>query len=492
MARNQKNLLFIWTDEQRTDTLGASGNLSIRTPHVDRLAESGIFFENAYCTQPVCSPSRASIMTGVYPHTHQLFSNNQMLTREVPTIAELLGPAGYTCGYVGKWHLGNELTPQRGFEQFWRTTEDNYTEYHESVGYSTYHQFLTARGYTPPDRTTDGRTIFSRATAARLPEEVGKPAYQTQETIRFLEKYRDQPFFLSVNFLEPHMPFFGPWDGLYGADDVSLAESWYLPMDDTVPLRLRVLRERYATANPHVHTNDEAGWKNLKARYWGLCSLVDKYVGQILQRLDELGLADDTIVVYTSDHGDMMGDHRLVAKCVPYEGAIRVPLIISSSDLPARRLTTPVSQIDLVPTLLELLGQLRPDHLAGSSLVPSLQNGDHDPDTAEVVVEWHGWDGLPRELPSQSKYARGAGSRQDIGPSELRTIRRGRWKLNVHLSGEHELYDLHADPGELHNLIGDPANHEVVQTLHERLRQWQQRHADPLELPDPSALSGSP
>ncbi|SRR5579883_3045202 len=486
MAKRPKNLLFLWTDEQRTDTLGASGNPRIRTPNIDRIAEHGVFFENAYCTQPVCSPSRATIMTGVYPHTHQLFSNNQLLTTEIPTLAELLRPAGYTCGYVGKWHLGNELTPQRGFEQFWRSTEDNYTHYHSSTGYSTYHHFLTERGFVPHDRTPDGRTIFSRPTAARLPEEVGKPAYQAREATRFLEEFRDQPFFLSVNFLEPHMPFFGPWDGVYGADDVSLAESWHLPMDETVPLRFRALRERFATTNPHVYTNDEAGWKDLKARYWGLCSLVDKYVGQILERLDKLGLIEDTLIVYTSDHGDQMGDHRLVAKCVPFEGAVRVPLIIASPDLAPRRLATPTSQIDLVPTILDLLGQPRPAHLQGKSLVPLLQNGDQAPADAEIVVEWHGWDGLPKDLSESSAYSHLIATRPELGPTEMRSIRRGRWKLNVHLSGEHELYDLQDDPGEMRNAFWDPANTEMVRSLYERLRRWQTRHADPLALPDPT------
>lgn len=482
MAGRPKNVLFIWTDEQRPDTIGAYGNPHIRTPNLDRLAAQSALFEQAYCAQPVCSPSRATVVTGVYPHTHGLLHNNMVLTTAIPTLAELLRPAGYVCGYIGKWHLGNEVRPQRGFEQFWVSTEDNYTADYAAEGYSSYHQFLVQRGYTPPDER-HGHRIFSRSTAARLPEEAGKPAFQAAEAIRFLETYRDQPFLLMVNFLEPHPPFFGPFDGMYRAEEMSLPESWYREMGPTVPLHYRLLREFYARHNRHVHTNDEAGWKDLKARYWGLCSLVDKHAGRIVQRLEELGLAEDTIVVYTSDHGDMMGDHRLVAKCVQYEGAVRVPLMIRVPGLVPRRIATPVSLADLVPTLLELLGLPLPERLQGQSLAPLLTHGDAAPDEAEVIIEWNGWNGFDQihdQLRSQ-------GSGPDTQPPSLdaRTIRRGRWKLTLHMTGEHELYDLQHDPGEMHNLFHDPACAPVVRQLSERLLAWQRRTNDPLVLPEP-------
>lgn len=145
------------------------------------------------------------------------------------------------------------------------TTEDDYIKDHAKDGFSSYHQFLIANGYQPPD-LEPGAKVFSRTTAARLPEEAGKPAFQATECIGFLETYRDQPFLLMVNFLDPHMPFFGPWDGRYTAEDVSLPESWYGEMESTVPQRFRALRQLYAEQNPHVHTNDEQGWKELKAR----------------------------------------------------------------------------------------------------------------------------------------------------------------------------------------------------------------------------------
>ncbi|MBI2939976.1 MAG: sulfatase-like hydrolase/transferase, partial [Chloroflexi bacterium] len=487
MSGRPMNVLLVWTDEQRADSLGVYGNPRIRTPNVDCLADRGILFEQAYCTQPVCSPSRASILTGLYPHTHGATQKDMVLGADTPTLAELLRPAGYACGYVGKWHLGHEVRPQHGFEQFWISTEDMYTKDLTAEGYSSYHAFLVERGYAPPDKWHGGR-IFNRDTAARLPEEVGKPAFQAAECIRFLETYRDQPFFLSVNFLEPHFPYFGPWDGVYRTEAVRLPVSWYREMEETVPFRYRVLRQMFVEDNPWVQPNNEAGWRDLTARYWGLCSLVDKHVGRVLDRLEALGLAEDTIVVYTSEHGDMLGEHRMIMKCVPYEGAVRVPLIIRAPGLPARRIATPVSQVDLVPTLLDLLDLPVPGHVQGTSLVPLLTDGDIAPDDATVVVEWSGleglpgwggyWARLPRTGPLRSLTA------DQLGPVDWRSIRRGPWKLNVHLTGEHELYSLREDPGELHNAIRDPGREGIVRSLYGRLRRWQHEVHDTLVLPE--------
>jgi arylsulfatase A-like enzyme len=486
-----KNILFLWTDQQRPDTIGAyrgAGMSGPRTPSLDRLAATGVLFEYAYCTQPVCSPARASVLTGLYPHTHGVLENNIPLSSDVPTLAALLRRTGYACGYIGKWHLGREHVPQHGFEDFWVSTEEYGHGYDDgdpaAQSASSYHHFLLSRGYTPSDPGRHGLR-FSRPTAARLPETVGKPAFQAAECVRFLETYRDQPFLLMCNFLEPHPPNMGPFDGMYDPAAVPLPESWDREPEETVPLRYRLRRHPAIPEYTRLSTNDERGWQEYTARYWGLCSLVDKYTGQILQRLEELRLAEDTIVVFSTDHGDMMGEHRLLNKAYQYEGAVRVPLLIHVPGLPARRLQTPVSQVSLVPTLLDLLGRPRPGHLQGDSLVSLLAHGDRAPDEAEVFVEWNGeWDYL-KEL-----FRRGVLPGLDehdprLATVEVRTVRRGRWKLNVHASGEHELYDLEADPGELHNAFYDHGSASVVAELYERLRDWQRQTNDTLLLPDP-------
>ena len=492
-AVRPKNLLFLWTDEHRAQAMGAYGNRTIRTPHLDRLAETGTLFKQAYCAQPVCTPSRGTVLTGLYPHSHGATHNNVPLPESVPTIAERLRPHGYFCGYAGKWHLGNEYRPQHGFE-WWASMEDGYVKDHTKEGFSTYHEWLVAKGCQPKDRASDGSLTFSRGSAARLPEEVGKPAFLAEQAGRFLDEHRsshaDQPFALYVNFLEPHMPFFGPWDGMYSPEEMELPETWYGEPDAGMPLRHRVRRAEYASEhNRHVDANDEAGWKRLIARYWGLTSLVDKYVGQILQDLERRGLAEDTIVVYSTDHGDMMGDHRLIAKGVPYEGSARVPLIVRVPGVAPRRIQTPVCQVDLLPTLMEALGYDVPTSAQGESLLPLLREGDGArgrPEEAEVVFEWSGArDGVGADGHQYDPAVAGrAGAQQ-------RTIRRGRWKLTVDAAGEHELYDLEGDPLEKRNLLwsdrltGHAGAQAAVGELWGRLQAWQRRTADRLELPAP-------
>lgn len=485
------NLLLLWTDEQRADTIGAGGNPQIRTPNLDRLAERATVFDQTYCAIPVCTPSRATILTGLWPHTHGALHNNIPLRLETPTIAEILRPKGYRCGYAGKWHLGDELQPQHGFLDGWSSMEDGYVKDHRHAGFSTYHQWLVAHGFTPPDHAPDGARVFSRTTAARLPEAAGKPAFLADAACRFLDTVDRQPFLLSVNFLEPHMPFTGPWDGMYEPGEMALPESWHREPDETVPLRYRLRRDEYRRHNPHVTTDDELGWQALKARYWGLVSLVDKYVGRILDHLEALGLADDTLVVYTSDHGDMMGEHRLVGKGVAYEGATRVPLLLRHPALTPRHVTTPVSQIDLVPTLLDLLGCDLPTHLPGRSLRPLIEEGDTAPQTAEIVIEWSGAaqgvtaDGHRIAAPDSAGVDAAAVRALS---AQQRTIRRGRWKLTVDEAGDHELYDLEVDPQEHINLLGRGSATPITAQkaageLWMRLLAWQQRTADPLRLP---------
>lgn len=480
----KKNVLLLWTDQQRADTIRAYGNDEVQTPNVDRLAHTGAIFEQAYCTQPVCSPSRASVLTGVYPHNHGLTHCNMVLDTEVPTLAEILRADGYAGGYVGKWHLGFELRPQRGFD-FWASTEDLYTAYDsdESEGVSTYFQFLTDRGYEPEDAGKFEYPIFGRDTAARLPEEVSKPAFMAEESIRFIDEHTDEPFFLSVNFLEPHFPFFSCYDDMYDPDDVTLPESWFEEMEDTVPRHYQLLRRKFAVDNPYVDPNDEQGWKELIARYWGMCSLVDTYCGRILDHLEQSGLADDTIVIYTSDHGDMMGQLRMVTKSVQYEGAVQVPLIVRSPGLEPQRITTPTSLVDITPTVLDLLGLPTPDHMLGASLVPVLEQGDIAPDDAEVVIEWHDWDGIKEVWDPETGVA--DDGEQQPASVGARTIRRGKWKLSIYATGETEIYDLESDPQETHNAIADDAAADAVADLYERLLAWQRATDDSFELVDP-------
>ncbi len=468
------NLLFIFTDQQRFDTLRAYGNDRIYMPNIDRLAAESFVFQRSYVTQPVCTPSRSTIMTGLFPHTTGCKANNIPLPRETKCLSEMLAPGEFHTGYFGKWHLGDEIFRQHGFDQ-WRSIEDGYRKYYspgrDRHAHSSYHDFLTENGFTP------GKGFFfTREEAARLPERFGKPAYLAREAIRFIRENRSRPFVLYVNFLEPHMPYFGPRDGQYFPGDVYLPRNFDLPPTQAQPLKTRIFQRSYFNfGHGGQRLKTESDWRALIARYWGLCSLVDTYVGQIIRALKESGIYDDTIIVFTSDHGDMMGSHRLLAKCVMFEEAVRIPLTIK---LPHQRnritVRSPVSQIDLVPTLLEQLSQDVPKKVQGQSLREVMEGTSQ----RNVFIEWNGPDAGISNLEKvagdhsvdEIQRAVSAPVRSVVTPSG--------WKLNLSSIGEHELYDLNKDPFETRNLFGDDRYSDTVHHLSGLIEEWQTRTKD--------------
>ena len=210
--KSQKpNLLFIWTDEQRADTMRVYGNHKIHAPNLNKLAEQSVVFQNAYVSQPVCTPSRSTVMTGLWPHQNSCVANNIPLPDEVKCLPEIINDPDYRTGYFGKWHLGDEIFAQHGFEE-WRSIEDGYRKYYrpekDKEKKSDYWHFLKNLDYKPDTKNND----FSRGFAARRPLEHCKPKFLELETIDFLKRHRNEPFMLYVNFLEPHMPFYGPLD----------------------------------------------------------------------------------------------------------------------------------------------------------------------------------------------------------------------------------------------------------------------------------------
>ena len=487
---SQPNLLFIFTDEQRYNTLAAYGNDRIQMPNLNRLASQSTVFDQTYVTQPVCTPSRSTLMTGLYPHTTGCIGNNVFLRPDIPCLPEMLPKGQYATGYHGKWHLGDEIFAQHGFDE-WVSIEDDYNKYYrpgrDPGARSSYHQFLKEQGVEP---IKNG--IYTRSQAARLPEPLGKPAFLASQASRFLRENRDRPFALYVNFLEPHMPFFGPRDDQYDPADMPLPPNFHDVPGPDQPLKARAFARRYREATQSgVKLDSEAGWRRLIANYWGLCSLIDTHVGTILDTVEECGLADNTIVVFTSDHGDMMGAHQLLAKCVMYQEAMRVPLMIRlPGQRQGRRVNQQISQIDLVPTLLELMGHKAPTHLQGRSWAPALSGGAPAP-ARDVFVEWNGDGGgvISRSDRDVPKWL------DELGPAErvldsisasVRTVidERG-MKFNCSAIGEHELYDLAVDPYETKNLAHDSAMRPRMRELRERIVRWQERTGDAVKLPVP-------
>ncbi len=478
------NLLFLFTDEQRFDTMGCYGNDRIRTPHLNALAGGSFVFENSYVTQSVCTPSRASIMTGLYPHTCGCTANNIPLRPDTPTIAEMVSD-DYLRGYYGKWHLGDEIIAQHGFER-WVSIEDMYRGFYSKQEYlsqfSTYHHYLVSSGHTP-DKESHGGGVFGRRMAARLPERHTKAAFLGREAARFIRENRDSPFVLYVNFLEPHMPFIGPFDDMYPPDDLLTGPQFLRKPAANASLWHRLKADRYMQHKTEgLDLSTEAGWRKLRAQYWGLVTLVDRAVGVILGALDECGLAEDTIVAFTSDHGDMMGDHAILAKCVMYEEAAKVPLLMRVPWLSGeqRRIGGRISQIDLVPTLLELMGESIPEHLEGESRAAVLRDEGTLRDN-DVFIEWNGGDGSPRELKTDIPEA----DRKRVAGQPWRTVVScDGWKLNLSPADQCELYDLNADPHEMNNLFDDPGQRDRIRDLTLRIRRWQERTGDGAPLPE--------
>jgi arylsulfatase A-like enzyme len=483
------NLLFLFTDEQRADTMAAYGNTQIQTPNLNRLSDQSIVFDQAYVTQPVCTPSRSSIMTGLYPHTNGCTENNLPLAPEIPTLVEMLEQDGYATAYHGKWHLGDEIYPQHGFQE-WRGIEDGYAKYYrpdkDPQEKSDYYHFLIKNGFEPQNGDR-----FGRGEAARLPEQFSKPAFLAQEASRFIQENQDNPFVLYVNFLEPHMPFFGPRDDQHDPATIPMPINYLHPPTADQPLKTRLFHRGYQARG----YDSEEAWRQLIARYWGLCSQVDTYAGRILETLDECGLAENTLVVYTSDHGDMMSSHQLLAKCVMFEEAVRVPLLMRlPGQTVSRHVRGPVSQIDLVPTLLDLMGQPIPETLEGKSLKPLLdQDGDVAPEE-DVFIEWNGPNNGFGDVSGQVSIP--DWMTEIATPEKIQQATRDRvrtiiipegWKFNYSPWGEHELYNLKQDPGEINNLANQEQYATLMQALTQRIIRWQERTKDTAKVSPLSA-----
>jgi len=488
------NLLFLYTDEQRYDTLGCYGNARIEMPNLDRLAAQSAVFERTYVTQPVCTPSRASLLTGLWPHTCGCVENNIPLRPETKCLPEMLDDADYFCGHHGKWHLGDEIFAQHGFVE-WKGTEDTYHAWYgpqrDQAERSSYHHFLISRGVQPephPELPPEIASRFFRQQIHRLPEPVSRPAFLGDEACRFIRQNAGRPWVLYVNFLEPHMPFHSCRDEQYDPAAVALPPNFDDDLSGGQSLRARMSAAGCRAKGFEGQALDsETGWRQLIARYWGMCGLVDTHVGRMLAALDETGQDADTIVVFTSDHGDMMGSHGMLAKGFMFEESSRVPLLVRLPGQRAqRRVASPVSQIDVVPTLLDLMGLPLPPHLQGRSLREVLE-GRRTP-SDDVFIEWNRdfrpTRGAAKPLPPHLAGLCTPAEAEAARAEEIRTVvTADGWKFSFSTVGDHELFDLNADPQERRNLARDAGQRQRMGDLLARIRRWQAASDDPLPLP---------
>ena len=492
---DRPNLVFIFSDQQRYDTMRCYGNDWIQTPSLNALAAQSFVFQNAYVTQPVCTPARASIMTGLYPHTAGPVVNKLPLPTDVRTIAEMVS-GDYLCAYFGKWHLGDDVVPQHGFDE-WVSVEDErratYTRKEYRNRFTDYYYHLTNNGFTPK-KDSDGALVFDANQRSELPEEFQMASFLGDRSARFIAENKDRPFVLYVSTFEPHSPNNGPFNDLYDPKELPVGPAFLRkPEGGSLLNRTKadfflhpMLKGKGQMSDPYMATyaavyNDvttEEGWRRLRARYFANITLVDRMVGKITAALERAGIADNTVVVFTSEHGDMMGDHGMLEKRSFYEESSRVPLLMRVPwfSEEQRDIEGSVGHIDLVPTLLDLLREPIPGHLQGRSVVPVLK-AEELLDDNEVFIEWNG------TSPQLGDRNVGHPTINLLNTLPWRSVLFDRWKLNLCVGDQCELFDLNSDPYELNNLFNDPMQKDRIRDLAARIRLWQHSTSDNAPLP---------
>jgi arylsulfatase A-like enzyme len=475
-ARSQRpNILWICTDQQRFDTLGCYDNKLVHTPNLDRLAENGVLFEYCYSQSPVCTPSRACFLTGRYPRTTRCRQNGQSIPSDEVLVTRLLAEAGYTCGLSGKLHL-SACNPSAA-PSTERRVNDGYHEFHWSHHPSPdwptneYIHWLRERGVQYETEPSDISGYLTRG----MPAEHHQTTWCIQKAINFIEAHTSlrRPWLFSVNIFDPHHPFDPP--------DACLER--YLKMLDQVPLPNYVegeLRNKpvyqqidhrgaYGTPGYHAFKDmTERDHRAVRAAYWAMIDLIDAQVGRMLDTLERTGQIDNTIVVFTSDHGEMLGDHGIYLKGPYfYEPAIRVPLIISwSGGLNVRGRSRALVELgDLAPTILEAVGLDPHPGMQSRSLWPMLSGqAELDSHREDVYCEYY------NAMPFHKEPA-----------AHATMVRTDRYKLvAVHGLDAGELYDLQEDPNETLNKWDDPELLPVRAALLKRLCDRMAWTVDPL------------
>ena len=471
------NLLFIWTDQQRFDTMEAYGNDKIKTPNFNSLADKSIVFKKAYVTQPVCTPSRSSVMTGLYPHTNGCIENNIPLKSEIKTVPELINDPQYKTAYMGKWHLGDEVFAQQGFKE-WYATEDNYTRFYSDgrdVNYrSEYHHWLLGKGVKPDNKDN----TFSRDLSANLPLRFGKPKFLEESAVKFMEENKDNPFILYINFLEPHAPFSSVLNDYHTEEDLIIPED--KTVFDSLTHRNKIRRlTKYGVESDEV--------PDMVRRYWGLISKVDMSLGVIMQKLSELGLDENTLVIFTSDHGEMLGSHAFKTKRFAYDESSRVPLLMRLPGSATQRIIEePVSHIDIVPTILDYMGYSTKESLQGKSLVPVLNGGNvKDNYVFFEMSPMINFIKRPKKMKEDvlTKIQLSRIAAEEVFYAHYRVVvSPDGWKMVVSDKDKNQLFNLNTDSLEYDNLYYTNNHSEVISRLSEKLNKWQQETADQLIL----------
>ena len=457
------NILFLMTDQHSISTLGCYGNPAVRTPNLDRLAATGTRFTHAFTPTAICTPARASLLTGVAPFRHKLLANYERnvgyledLADDQFTFAEALRDADWRLGLVGKWHGGvRRSAADYGFEgptlPGWHNPIDHpdYLSYLDEHGLPPYRIGDLVRGVSP-----NGGPGNLMAARLRQPVEATFEHYLATRTIELLEKYAAEPgrpFFLATHFFGPHLPYILPDEylNMYDPDEIALPESVREDFAGKPPV------QRNYSAHWAFDTMDEATSRKLIAAYWGYVTLIDEEIGRILDAVDRLALGRRTAVLMTADHGEFTGAHRLHDKGpAMYDDIYRIPALARIPGAPGGQTRDEfVTLMDFTATILDIAGMPTSQAVDGRSLVP-LVTGEEPEWRPDILVEFHG----------------------HHFPYPQRMLRTRTHKLVVNPESVNELYDLAADPHELVNRIDDPELAEVRRTLMTELyRQLRER-----------------
>jgi arylsulfatase len=446
------NILWYCSDQQRWDTIGALGNPHVHTPNLDRLVREGVAFTHAYCQSPLCTPSRASFLTGQYPSTLHVNTNgNTHFPPDIRLAPRRFANAGYDCGLVGKLHLagayfGREPRIDDGYRffQYSHAPRNDWKYGHD------YADWIREQGADPaevlrPRKGTPGGLVEPAPDRDNVPPHLHQTTWSTEKTIEFIREPRDadQPWLVSVNPYYPHPPFNPPWEYYRRFDPETLPGPHFRESDLAHQQRLVAAGVDFQSGPKRP---EEFSGKKVQAAYYAQIEMVDHELGRILDELDRTGQRENTVVVFHSDHGEALGDHGLTQKgCRFYDGLVRVPLIVSWPGHLREGLQSDalVELTDVFPTLMELSGLPVPEGTHGRSLLPIL-TGAVSPDHHRDFVRCEYYDAV--DLP---------------GRTWATMYRDRRWKLmTYHRHGEEsgfgELYDMARDPHEFESLWDDP------------------------------------
>lgn len=476
-AAGQKlNVLIIMTDQQRYDCVGANGNRIIQTPNMDRLAAQSANFSHFFVQSPVCVPSRASFFTGRYAHAHRNRVNYTPLDKNEVLMQANLQAAGYRTALVGKTHLYYQYPPTPAEAK--RTGFDVVELHDGSKITDPWSDYVKWRQANDPKkdiyyRKTERKGSYGNPFRAAIDEHYSDITWTGERTCHWLKELAgaDQPFFLFSSFFKPHSPFevSEPFDTMYSDVDIPLPKAESLEEIQQLPLPLQKLILR-GNNPPYNMDRERLQW--CYRSYYAAISHIDREVGKILDTLDASGAADNTIVVFVSDHGDQLLEHGFMGKNAFFEGSIRVPFMIRlPGRIKAGRYDELTEAIDMLPTLFDLLGLPLPEHCHGRSLVPLISDSRESYMPRDAVFSENI---IPEIITSGNlgfEFEKNKGVK-GIRHPDAKMVRTRRWKYNYYPEGYEELYDLENDPLEQQNLSSDPELQNVVDELKGRILDW--------------------